>query len=331
MASAEACRRIITITCRLVVGCSFILSSWTKLVDIEGFGAQILGYRLLSDSGAAVMVAWFVAILEGGLGVAFLSVFSHHHLLHGITTGLLLAFSTLLAYAWLALNLEDCGCFGTALKMSPQVSILKNMVLLVVTGISWHISWKTGEKIFKSHSKPALLGIVIAVLAVFSAIPVSMLRTKPGDSTSASGHVTETNQGPYAHYIIDSANGETLHVGEGERFIAVLSATCDHCIESVPDLNETYRILGEGLPVAALCLGDETTLEQFRRQTNPEFPISLIPALEFFDLIGSAPPRFVIVRDGTPMATWDDEAPSIDEILGALESFGNSPTDSAIP
>ncbi|MCH7909618.1 MAG: phosphotransferase family protein [Candidatus Hydrogenedentes bacterium] len=113
------------------------------------------------------------------------------------------------------------------------------------------------------------------------------------------------------------------NLGEGPYLIAMLNATCEHCIRSVPDLNVLAR--SPELPeMVALMMADpgdeEAQLRQFRLETQPEFPTQLIGMLDFVEFIESAPPRLIYVKDGIEIYgwDWDDHAPGIDEVQAAI-------------
>jgi hypothetical protein len=51
--------------------------------------------------------------------------------------GVTVVFTGLIIYAWIYKNLQDCGCFGKYLKMTPGWSVLKNAVVLGLIALAW--------------------------------------------------------------------------------------------------------------------------------------------------------------------------------------------------
>jgi hypothetical protein len=117
------------------------------------------------------------------------------------------------------------------------------------------------------------------------------------------------------------AEGHSL--AEGAYLVAMLSATCDHCAEAVPLLNEVQALM-PSTQVAALMLGDPESIERFREFNRPQFPIASIETIAFFELIGREPPRFYLVRDGVPVRHLDSLDPTLDELL-ALAGADSAP------
>jgi hypothetical protein len=103
--------------------------------------------------------------------------------------------------------------------------------------------------------------------------------------------------------------GKRCDLSKGLYLIAMLSDTCEHCAQVVGTLNALNE--RPGMPaVVGLILGEGETLNQFRRNFAPRFPTRLIPVLDFFNLIGDAPPRFHLVRDGRAVKFWDTDPPA---------------------
>jgi len=103
--------------------------------------------------------------------------------------------------------------------------------------------------------------------------------------------------------------GKRLDLAKGVCVVAMLSDSCEHCAEIVEGLNRLSQ-KPDFPPIAGLILGEEDTLRSFRQTYRPRFATRLIPVLEFFDLIGDAPPRFYVLRDGKSLKYWDENLPA---------------------
>jgi hypothetical protein len=123
---------------------------------------------------------------------------------------------------------------------------------------------------------------------------------------------------PFAQFSFSGDYGD-VDLSVGEHFVAVLNMTCPHCMESVEKLNELAT--QSGFPeIAGLCYEEHSgALDEFQNQTGPVFPLfSLGDRIRTYaSLIGDAPPRFYLVRDGKPLKYWDDNVPDAEEVLGA--------------
>jgi len=167
-----------------------------------------------------------------------------------------------------------------------------------------------------------LVGAVLAGMAfgVFgpkalsnSDLPVSA-RSHPGEG-EASG------QGPFSRYTVATDAGK-LVLGQGEYLVALLSMSCEHCMASVPQLNEFVDVIPD-IPIVALCWEPtEGALEEFAALSGPLFPMHSLGDnfMEFAALIGNAPPRLSYVRDGVALYSWDDTMPALEAVAAAIES-----------
>jgi hypothetical protein len=127
------------------------------------------------------------------------------------------------------------------------------------------------------------------------------------------GERVDVVAGIFARYVITDGD-RPRELATGSYFVAMLSASCDPCQESTSHLNELC-LLDEIPPVVGLMMGDEEEIQQFRTLTDPQFPVLGIDTLEFFNLIGDAPPRFYIIQDGHPVRHLDAEEPTLEELL----------------
>ncbi len=120
---------------RIVTGALFVFSGLVKGVDVMGSAIKIEEY--LNSFGLTMLADYSL-----WLSVALCSF----ELLLGLTTLLgiyrkssarlvmlfLSLFTVLTIYIYIKSPVEDCGCFGDAVKLSNGETLLKNIILLVV-------------------------------------------------------------------------------------------------------------------------------------------------------------------------------------------------------
>ena len=128
---------------RIVVGVLFIFSGLIKVNDPYGTAIKLEEYFELFSQDFAYFFHYFIqhalvlsvmfSVLEVVLGVALLvkfrMVFTSWALLL-----LILFFSFLTFYSAYFDKVNDCGCFGDAIKFSPWQSFWKDVILLVLIG-----------------------------------------------------------------------------------------------------------------------------------------------------------------------------------------------------
>lgn len=305
--------------CEVTVGGVFLVAAILKALDIPAFAIQIRHYGIEFDSTGLQMLAYGVAGIEAALGAAFLA---RVHFGRTVTTAmliLLVAMTALIAYGWMYHGLNDCGCFGKYVPMTPGVSILKNVILALVVVF---IQVARSSKAMSTDSAGLPTEIVRHQVTIVTACLVAVLAAGMYGKATATPvwdpHVPiEKDTGrPFAQFRFEYG-GRLIDLGEGRHVVGLLSATCDHCMGEVPALNELAMF--PEVSVVALMLGNEDELRQFRASTSPEFPTHLIDVVSFFSFFGSGsqevPPKFFLVEHGAPVNSWNGKAPAIEELI----------------
>lgn len=123
------------VLCRVLVGSLFIFSSFTKGVDPLGTKYKMLDYFIAYNiewlNELALVLAILLIMAEFIVGICLLL-----NLLPRLATlgaSLLMIFFTISTFFDAKYNLvPDCGCFGTAIKMSNWQTFFKNLIILSV-------------------------------------------------------------------------------------------------------------------------------------------------------------------------------------------------------
>ncbi len=132
--------------CRIVFGLAFVFSGFVKTVDPWGTAIKITeylntyGFETLNNYRFGFAI-WFCA---AELMMGLMMVFKIKTRLISIFAVAIMTFFTILTFlsaTWMPV--EDCGCFGDALKMSPWASFAKNVVLLALAVIVYLNARKT--------------------------------------------------------------------------------------------------------------------------------------------------------------------------------------------
>jgi hypothetical protein len=292
----------------VILGGVFLVGALLKALDVNRFAVQITYYGVVARPDLVSLVALGTPGVETFLGMALLLRLRLRGMTFAAVLGLLAVFTGLIAYGWAFHGLKDCGCFGP-IEMSPEVSIAKNVLLGVLAAIGWSGYWK-------NPLKPAnvkvfcVQGMACAVLACAVAL-----------YSLAHLEKVKESERPFAQFVFE-VDGVPYDLGKGEYFVAMLSMTCEHCMASVPALNDLTNTPGFP-PVVALCYEEKPgALEDFQAQTSPIFPLySLGDRLRtFFSFVGQEPPRFYLVRDGNPVAHWDETVPEVQDVLAITTS-----------
>ena len=118
--------------CRLLVGALFIFSSFTKGVDPLGTKYKVLdylsAYGMTWLNGAAMVLAMVMILAEFLVGICLITKIFPRLAVLGATL-LMLFFTGTTLFDALYNLVPDCGCFGSAIKMSNWQTFYKNLVI----------------------------------------------------------------------------------------------------------------------------------------------------------------------------------------------------------
>ena len=120
------------VVCRFLVGALFIFSSFTKGVDPLGTKYKMLDYLAVYGmtwlNDAALVLAFLLILAEFIVGICLLTNILPRLATLGATL-LMLFFTFTTLFDALYDLVPDCGCFGTAIKMSNWQTFYKNLVI----------------------------------------------------------------------------------------------------------------------------------------------------------------------------------------------------------
>lgn len=132
--------RILAHVCRLILGFTFIASGFVKSVDPWGTALKVNEY--LSIYGlewlSPLTMIFSIWLCGAELMMGLMLTFKVRIRLISIFAVLSMAFFTILTFlsaTWIPV--EDCGCFGDALKLTPWATFFKNLALMPLAVVVW--------------------------------------------------------------------------------------------------------------------------------------------------------------------------------------------------
>ena len=175
----KSVKNLIVTICRLLVGALFIFSSFTKGVDPLGTKYKMLDYfaaygiEWMND--AALVLAVVMILAEFIVGICLLTNVLPRLATLGAT--LLMIFFTITTFFDAIYDLmPDCGCFGTAIKLTNWQTFGKNIVIDLVL-----LPVVVNNKSLKNN-RITLLGqwvLAIIYMAVFTGFEIYNIRHLP--------------------------------------------------------------------------------------------------------------------------------------------------------
>ena len=164
--------------CRLLVGALFIFSSFTKGVDPLGTKYKMLDYLSVYGmtwlNGAAMVLAVLMILAEFIVGICLITKVFPRLAVLGATL-LMLFFTTTTLFDALYNLVPDCGCFGSAIKMTNWQTFYKNLVIDAVL-----IPLIINNKRFENHFGKGLQFVIgLAFAAAFLGFEIYNYRHLP--------------------------------------------------------------------------------------------------------------------------------------------------------
>ena len=274
--------KIVSKILQLLLGITFLFSAYTKAVGPGFFEITLMDQGIAPDRIIASYLARFFIGLEFALGFLMLLPFYVKRLMQ-FTFFLLGGFTLHLIYLWSIGDTDNCGCFGEMISMTPEQSIIKNMIMLAIAFV-----------VFRS-AQTKKIKIIIPI--VFSAATIiSMWIILP---------IPNHKEFPFETFTHFETRGR-VDLSSGENLVAIFNLDCEHCQQAATELGELKRNQ-ENFPELYVLYFQEgsTTVEDFESITQSSFPFDLIEVNTFFDLIGDSPPRVYYLKDGKVLGIWD--------------------------
>ena len=276
--------KLLSKTLQLLLAITFLFSAYTKAVGPGFFEITLMDQGIAPNRVIASYLARFFIGLEFALGFLMLLPFYIKQLMQ-FTFFLLGGFTLHLIYLWSIGDTDNCGCFGEMISMTPEQSIIKNIIMLAIA----LAVFKTAEtkKIKKT------------IPVVFSAVTIiSMWIILP---------IPNHNEFPFDSFTRFETRGR-VDLSSGEKLVAIFNLDCEHCQETAIELGKLKRSV-ENFPEFYVLYFQEgsTSVEDFESITQSSFPYDLIEVNTFFDLIGDSPPRVYNLKDGKVLEIWDTD------------------------
>ena len=274
--------KIVSKILQLLLGITFLFSAYTKAVGPGFFEITLMDQGIAPDRIIASYLARFFIGLEFALGFLMLLPFYVKRLMQ-FSFFLLGGFTLHLIYLWSIGDTDNCGCFGEMISMTPEQSIIKNMIMLAIAFV-----------VFRS-AQTKKIKIIIPI--VFSAATIiSMWIILP---------IPNHKEFPFESFTHFETRGR-VDLSSGENLVAIFNLDCEHCQQAATELGELKRNQ-ENFPELYVLYFQEgsTTVEDFESITQSSFPYDLIEVNTFFDLIGDSPPRVYHLKDGKVLGIWD--------------------------
>jgi hypothetical protein len=270
---------------RIFLSIVFLLSAVTKLVAPGIFEITILNYGVIESRELATYFSRLLLVAELFIGLAFLQPNYLKRIIIPSSIIILIVFTIFLANFAIEGNSDNCGCFGEVIIMSPIEAIIKNIILIFISIYVFASSTKEGNKI----TIPTIT-LIASIIIVLVFAPIKSLK--------------DLKFSKYTNF----SNGKIADLNSGDKLLAIFFIDCEHCQEVAKDIVELEKDKDKIDDLYILIAGEETdSVNSFISETEISQPYIRIPINDFFELIGSSPPRLYWLKHGKIYKFWDDD------------------------
>lgn len=277
-----------------VVGAVFLASGLIKALDLQQVVRHLARLRLFPRGMVASLAVTLVG-LECALGTALLVGF-HLRVLLPVAGATVLG---LAAVTWWSVGtgrVEDCGCYGGLIDLSPRTSMILDLVYLALLLAAW-----------VSPHRPVVsssgwrLAAVLAAAAVGSGLgALSHWRTlATGSPLLAFGPLKEGRRWS-SRWLRDPVVDEAV---AGRVILVFLSPACTLCKRWVGLLNVAQGVASAPNVVGVVALPPDA-VPDFERSTGVRFPVVSARPWSLKRLTRGEIPTAVLIEGGTIRELW---------------------------
>ena len=275
------------------MGGIFLYSGYTKLYPIEPFEYTFVDLGFINWQ-IAPFIARLMIAFEFLIGILLVLNVNLRKLTYKLGIGILIFFCIyLVLQIILSGNKGNCGCFGTAIQMTPLQALIKNFIMLAVFFIlyKYHAGWELKNK----WKYLLILPFVFSLVMPFILNPVAL------DYSEAYLNKPENN---FKLELDSLYNNATLSIppktlSKGKHVMAFMSLTCQHCRIAAKKM----RILHERNPEISFYFvlnGKDEKLKAFFEDTKTEsMPHCILNGRNFVYLAGTDLPCIYLVNNST--------------------------------
>jgi hypothetical protein len=270
---------------QVLIGAVFLLSAYSKIIAPGLIEIILVDHGIVNSRETSAILVRILIGFEFALGLFFFQPFSLKSMIIPLSFIFLLGFTVYLGYTGFILkDLQNCGCFGEMIKMSPIESIIKNIVLMGLLVLLFR--WSDEKKNYFA----APLIIVFSLAAVFIIVPIKSQKDFK-----------------FAEYTNFAGEGR-VDLSHGDKLIAIMNTECDHCQLLAKDITVMKKKMKWFPEMYTLLFSEGSiTADSFKVTTDFDLPYEVIGVKEFFNLIGQSPPRIYWLRDGVVKEIWDKD------------------------
>jgi len=304
----EMNKPIVTRILFCIIGVIFLVSGLAKVIDSEGFIESLFQFGL----GNLSFIAPILSPVEILLGLGLLL---HYQIktISWIVFWLTILFTFVYLYGFWVHKVEDCGCFGDWIELSPLQTLLKNGFILL--GSIYSILH--AKNYWADHRLPnTILGIIGALSFSLSGYTIQNSLTTTINLGNLVGQ--DINQTSLAHF--------TSKIKEEQYALFVFSPSCVHCWNSTENVKRIQQAGLAGPVYGIVGKNRATNISFYQKKMKPNFQIKIVPDNQIKENFGNRVPKLLLVNKGIIKKVYERaEIPSLPILEIELDVLKNKP------
>lgn len=283
--------KILFIVLSALLGLLFIYSGYTKLNPIEPFEYTFVDLGIINWT-LAPFAARFMIGLEFFIGIMlFFNLYLKKFTIK-LTVATLVVFTIYLLVMMLREgNNGNCGCFGSAIAMTPLQAVIKNVIMLAVCFViyKFHEGFAFGKLSYWISVLFLLTSLIMPHVLNYVDLNYSeAYLTKPENKFTLELDTLYNNA---------TENSPPKTLSQGKHVLAFMSLSCVHCRVAAKKI----RIMHEKNPDISFYFilnGEKVKLQQFYADTKTEdIPYCMLKARPFIYMAGLNLPTIYLVNN----------------------------------
>ena len=268
---------------RIILAFVFLASAYTKVIAPGMLEIILVDHGITATRETAAVLTRLLIGFEFSLALLLLQKNYLKRIILPAVFLFLAGFTVYLIYAGFILqDNQNCGCFGAVLKMSPVESIIKNLILIAITIVLFRQT--------KDESKKIILPVILFLVSfpvVFAAAPI------------------RNNKDFLFSKYTEFIEAGRVDLTQGEKLVLLFTLDCDHCQQTAKDIVELKKKYDIPEVYVLFFQEADVTVNDFKNKTGFSAPYKILPGEEFFEMIGTNPPRCYRVKNGKILEFWD--------------------------
>lgn len=314
--SRQSCEWLTLKAIEIIGGLIFITSAALQAAAIQLFVVNLTVYDGLRDPSVIRMLSVIIINIEILLGFNLLSGARLGPWSHFPSILCVASLNGYILYSRLFIGTRQCLCYGYQVT-SVRFCILLTALIVISLVFAFVLCFrerKAPESEKPRRFLPGRLALAVIPLVVVFNVGLYVNSVNTEDQSFAA---EECNGRPLCGLSFHWKEKD-WELSHGTFVVVLFETNCNHCKESVEAFNSLGTELPEEIPLVGVSIGTQDSLDEFKMEMEPDFPLLLIGPLRFYSLLEEGVPQLMVVHDGGIHHSWEIEIPSTEEILESL-------------